>query len=326
MSGRRCAAGRTDLTTHCAGTSGGVCWTFVENGTNCPGPPVEGPHATSDVVVEPPESSQWIHMTGRGVSAAHEGQGGGHRAGGRADDGSARAVMRVVRPGRCRSISGRTTSPAGLRAAAIAAARSPTAATASTSTRWATIPTPSARRSSADSRRATRPSTSSAWTSSHGGVRRGRVDPAVPRGRGCADQGGDPAGAAGHGDLQGQALRRARELQHAAAVVPQGPGAEPADHVVRDDRHGGQDAEGGRIEIQGDAYEGYTVWFNSLIQSAGGQILASPTKVAMPEGPTKAALASSRSWRTRRRPTRRCRPSARTRTASRSRPAARRSR
>ena len=46
----------------------------------------------------------------------------------------------------------------------------------------------------------------------------------------------------------------------------------------------------GRIEIQGDAYEGYTVWFNSLIQSAGGQILASPTKVAMPEGPTKAAL------------------------------------
>ena len=46
----------------------------------------------------------------------------------------------------------------------------------------------------------------------------------------------------------------------------------------------------GRIEIQGDAYEGYTVWFNSLIQSAGGQILESPTKVAMPEGPTKAAL------------------------------------
>ena len=29
----------------------------------------------------------------------------------------------------------------------------------------------------------------------------------------------------------------------------------------------------GRIEIQGDAYEGYIVWFNSLIQSAGGQIL-----------------------------------------------------
>ena len=42
----------------------------------------------------------------------------------------------------------------------------------------------------------------------------------------------------------------------------------------------------GRIEIQGAAYEGYTVWFNSLIQSAGGQILAAPTKVAMP-GPAE---------------------------------------
>jgi multiple sugar transport system substrate-binding protein len=46
----------------------------------------------------------------------------------------------------------------------------------------------------------------------------------------------------------------------------------------------------GRVEIQGDAYEGYTVWFNSLIQSAGGQILSSPSKVSMPDGPTKAAL------------------------------------
>jgi multiple sugar transport system substrate-binding protein len=47
----------------------------------------------------------------------------------------------------------------------------------------------------------------------------------------------------------------------------------------------------GRIEVQGDAYEGYTVWINSLIQSAGGQILSSPDKVSMEPGPTRKALA-----------------------------------
>jgi multiple sugar transport system substrate-binding protein len=39
--------------------------------------------------------------------------------------------------------------------------------------------------------------------------------------------------------------------------------------------------EAGRIEIQGAAYEGYTVWFNSLVQSAGGQILSGPETVAL---------------------------------------------
>jgi len=48
--------------------------------------------------------------------------------------------------------------------------------------------------------------------------------------------------------------------------------------------------EAGRIEIQGAAYEGYTVWFNSLIQGAGGEILAGPDRVALPPGPTRAAL------------------------------------
>jgi multiple sugar transport system substrate-binding protein len=46
----------------------------------------------------------------------------------------------------------------------------------------------------------------------------------------------------------------------------------------------------GRIEIQGAQYEGVTVWFNSLIQSAGGEILDGPDKVALPEGPTEDAL------------------------------------
>jgi len=46
----------------------------------------------------------------------------------------------------------------------------------------------------------------------------------------------------------------------------------------------------GRIETMGDAYEGLTVWFNSLVQSAGGEILSGPNTVALQEGPTKAAL------------------------------------
>jgi multiple sugar transport system substrate-binding protein len=46
-----------------------------------------------------------------------------------------------------------------------------------------------------------------------------------------------------------------------------------------------------RIEIQGAQYEGLTVWFNSLIQSAGGQILKGPDQVALPTGPTTRAIA-----------------------------------
>jgi multiple sugar transport system substrate-binding protein len=46
----------------------------------------------------------------------------------------------------------------------------------------------------------------------------------------------------------------------------------------------------GRIETMGDAYEGLTVWFNALIESAGGQIMAGPDKVALQPGPTKQAL------------------------------------
>jgi multiple sugar transport system substrate-binding protein len=48
--------------------------------------------------------------------------------------------------------------------------------------------------------------------------------------------------------------------------------------------------EAGRIETMGDAYEGLVVWFNSLIQSAGGQILSSPGEVALEEEHTRKAL------------------------------------
>jgi multiple sugar transport system substrate-binding protein len=46
----------------------------------------------------------------------------------------------------------------------------------------------------------------------------------------------------------------------------------------------------GRIEIQGAQYEGMTVWFNSVEQSAGGQILSGPSKVGLPTAPTMNAL------------------------------------
>jgi multiple sugar transport system substrate-binding protein len=44
------------------------------------------------------------------------------------------------------------------------------------------------------------------------------------------------------------------------------------------------------IEEQGAQYEGYTVWFNSLVNSAGGQILSGPSTVAL--GPSARSAAS----------------------------------
>jgi len=51
-------------------------------------------------------------------------------------------------------------------------------------------------------------------------------------------------------------------------------------------RLGGQ----GTIEVQGKKAEGYVVWFNSLVASAGGQIISGPTDVALAPEPTRAAL------------------------------------
>jgi trehalose/maltose transport system substrate-binding protein len=49
--------------------------------------------------------------------------------------------------------------------------------------------------------------------------------------------------------------------------------------------------ESGVIQVQANKYEGFTVWVNSLIESAGGQILSGPEAVALPEKPTEEALA-----------------------------------
>jgi multiple sugar transport system substrate-binding protein len=44
------------------------------------------------------------------------------------------------------------------------------------------------------------------------------------------------------------------------------------------------------IQVQAAKYEGFTVWFNSLLASAGGSILDNRGRVALPSGPTEAAL------------------------------------
>jgi multiple sugar transport system substrate-binding protein len=48
--------------------------------------------------------------------------------------------------------------------------------------------------------------------------------------------------------------------------------------------------DGGRIQAQGQRYEGLTVLFNSLLVSAGGTILDEDGEVALPDEPTRQAL------------------------------------
>jgi multiple sugar transport system substrate-binding protein len=46
------------------------------------------------------------------------------------------------------------------------------------------------------------------------------------------------------------------------------------------------------IQVQADRYEGFTVWVNAMIESAGTQILSGPETVDLAEGPTEEALAT----------------------------------
>jgi multiple sugar transport system substrate-binding protein len=46
----------------------------------------------------------------------------------------------------------------------------------------------------------------------------------------------------------------------------------------------------GTIQVQANRYEGFTVWANALIESAGTQVLSGPETVALREGPTIRAL------------------------------------
>ncbi len=47
---------------------------------------------------------------------------------------------------------------------------------------------------------------------------------------------------------------------------------------------------GTTIQVQAQRYEGYVVLFNSLLASAGGQILSGPEEVDLPQGPTEDGL------------------------------------
>jgi multiple sugar transport system substrate-binding protein len=47
---------------------------------------------------------------------------------------------------------------------------------------------------------------------------------------------------------------------------------------------------GSTIQVQALRYEGYVVLFNTLLQSAGGEILSGPEQVDLPQGPTEEAL------------------------------------
>jgi multiple sugar transport system substrate-binding protein len=49
-------------------------------------------------------------------------------------------------------------------------------------------------------------------------------------------------------------------------------------------------ADAGTIQVQANRYEGYMVWVNALIESAGTEILSGPEKVDLAQAPTEKAL------------------------------------
>ena len=49
--------------------------------------------------------------------------------------------------------------------------------------------------------------------------------------------------------------------------------------------------DSGTIQVQANRYEGFTVWANALIESAGTEVLSGPESVDLEQGPTEKALA-----------------------------------
>lgn len=49
---------------------------------------------------------------------------------------------------------------------------------------------------------------------------------------------------------------------------------------------------GGTVQLQANRYEGFTVWANAMIESAGTRVLSGPTSVRLKEKPTSLALES----------------------------------
>jgi multiple sugar transport system substrate-binding protein len=59
------------------------------------------------------------------------------------------------------------------------------------------------------------------------------------------------------------------------------------DQMIADGERIGAD---GKIQVQANRYEGFTVWATAMIESAGTDILDGPTQVGLEEGPTERAL------------------------------------
>jgi multiple sugar transport system substrate-binding protein len=60
--------------------------------------------------------------------------------------------------------------------------------------------------------------------------------------------------------------------------------------MIRDAEKLGKKGKPDTIQVQANKYEGYTVWVNSMIASAGGEILSGPNTVALPRNPTEQGL------------------------------------
>ncbi len=92
------------------------------------------------------------------------------------------------------------------------------------------------------------------------------------------------------GDLYGAPFNSNTQLLwYRKDLVPKAP--ETWDEMVRMAEKLGP-ANGGTIQIQANRYEGFTVWANAMIESAGTQVLSDPTTVDLARGPSEKALAS----------------------------------
>ncbi len=90
------------------------------------------------------------------------------------------------------------------------------------------------------------------------------------------------------GDLYGAPFNTNTELLwYRKDMVPKAP--ETWDEMIDMAEKIGQ-AKGGVVQLQGSRYEGFTVWANAMIESAGGQILKGPDEVSLDEAPTTAAI------------------------------------
>ncbi|MCB0862283.1 MAG: extracellular solute-binding protein [Solirubrobacterales bacterium] len=92
------------------------------------------------------------------------------------------------------------------------------------------------------------------------------------------------------GDLYGAPFNSNTQLLwYRKDLVPKPP--KTWDEMVRMAEKLGPD-NGGQIQLQSNKYEGFTVWANAMIESAGTQILSGPETVDLTQGPTEKALAS----------------------------------